>query len=138
MFTIRRKDNSVRKQVLAELEASQLTMSAMDAGVHECVVDAPPQAPAITSKPRQLLADEFLTLLRELNALGVTYVIKRKGSHLFLTTDFSATVKVFPLNREGTLFVPDPINRSALIAMKEDLLAVLDKSVDHTNQLIQG
>lgn len=138
MFTIKRKDNSVRKQVLAELEKSQLTMSALDAGVHECVVDAPPQAPVPESKPRQLLADEFLTLLRELNALGVTYLLQRKGSHLFLTTDFPASIKVFPLNREGTLFVPDPINRAALIAMKEDLLAVLDKSVDHTNQLIKG
>lgn len=138
MFTIRRKDSALKKQVLAELEASQLTMSAVDAGAHECVIDEPPQALVPESKPRQLLADEFLTLLRELNALGVTYLLKRKGAHLFLTTDFPASVKVFPLNRDGTLFVPDPINRSALVAMRDDLLAALDKSVDHTNSLIKG
>ena len=138
MFTIRRKDSEVKKQIHAELEASQLTMSALGVGVHECVVDAPPQAPAITSKPRQLLADEFLTLLRDLSDLGVTYLLKRKGAHLFLTTDFPASVKVFPLNRDGTLFVPDPINHAALVAMRDDLLAALDKSVDHINQLIKG
>ena len=138
MFTIRRKDSEVKKQVLAELEKSQLTMSVLDTGVHECIVDAPPQAPAITSKPRQLINDEFLGLLRELSDLGVTYLLKRKGAHLFLTTDFPASVKVFPLNRDGTLFVPDPINHAALIEMRDDLLAALDKSVDHTNSLIKG